>query len=138
MVTTTTHEVQTSGQGDAKDITSIVTKELAKSNLREGIATVAVVGSTAGVTTVEFEDGAVSDMAAMFERIAPRQGEYKHHLKWGDDNGSSHLRAALLGPSVTLPFNDSKLRIGTWQQIVVVEFDTQARRRQIVVQLMGE
>ena len=97
-----------------------------------------MVGSTAGVTTIEFEPGAVADLNGLFERLAPRNAEYRHHLRWGDDNGSSHVRAALLGPSVTVPFVDGELRLGTWQQVMLLEFDTQPRRRELVVQMIGE
>lgn len=138
MVSTHTHTVSTTGQGDAHDLTAVVTNALATSGLRAGIVTVAVVGSTAGITTIEFEPGAVQDLNAVFERLAPRQGEYAHHLRWGDDNGSSHVRAALLGPSVTIPFVDGRLRLGQWQQMALVEFDTGPRRREVVIQLIGE
>jgi secondary thiamine-phosphate synthase enzyme len=138
MVVTTTHEVATKGQGDAHDVTTAVGRAVAASGVQAGIATVFVVGSTAGVTTIEFEPGAVHDLDRAFERLAPRHGEYRHHLRWGDDNGSSHVRAALLGPSVTVPFRDGKLLLGTWQQIVVVEFDTRPRRRELVVQITGD
>ena len=97
-----------------------------------------VVGSTAGVTTIEFEPGAVHDLNALFERCAPRDGDYRHHLRWGDDNGSSHVRAALLGPSVVVPFEDGKLLLGTWQQIALFEFDTRPRQREIVMQIVGD
>ena len=102
------------------------------------MATVFVVGSTAGITTIEFEPGAVADLNRVFESLAPRDGEYRHHLRWGDDNGSSHARASLLGPSVAVPFADGALLLGQWQQIALFEFDTRARRREIVVQLVGE
>ena len=92
----------------------------------------------AGISTIEFEPGAVSDLNALLERLAPRHAEYRHHLRWGDDNGSSHVRAALVGPSITVPFVDRALCLGTWQQIVLLEFDTQARRRELVVQILGE
>ena len=100
--------------------------------------TVFVTGSTAALTTIEFEPGAVADFNRLFEQLAPRRGEYRHHLRWGDDNGSSHVRAALLGPSLTIPFVDGALTLGTWQQIMVIEFDTRVRRREIVVQMIGE
>jgi secondary thiamine-phosphate synthase enzyme len=99
---------------------------------------VSVVGSTAGVTTIEFEPGAVSDLNRVFEHLAPRHGDYRHHLRWGDDNGSSHVRAARLGPSLSVPFDDSRLLLGAWQQILLVEFDTRPRAREIVVQVLGE
>ena len=137
MVLTTTHEIRTKGQGDAHDLTPLVERTLAESALREGLATVSVIGSTAGLTTIEFEPGAVSDLGALFEELAPRQHDYRHHLRWGDDNGSSHVRAALLGPSISIPFTDGKLLLGTWQQIALFEFDTRPRQRQIAVQLLG-
>ena len=138
MVATHVHEIATTGQGDAHDITSTIARSVSQSRLRSGIATVFVVGSTAGVTTIEFEPGAVHDLNAVFESLAPRDADYRHHLRWGDDNGSSHARAALLGPSLTVPFKDGKLLLGTWQQIALFEFDTRPRRREIVVQVLGE
>jgi len=138
MVSTTTHEIRTKGQGDAHDLTGLVERALAHSDLREGLATVSVIGSTAGITTIEFESGAVSDLDALFERLAPRHADYRHHLRWHDDNGSSHVRAALLGPSVSIPFSGRKLALGTWQQIALFEFDTEPRQRQITVQLLGD
>ena len=110
MVQTVTHEARTSGQGDLQDLTEVVAAAVSGSGLSAGIVTVAVVGSTAGVTTIEFEPGAVADFGAMFERLAPRNGAYLHHERWGDDNGSSHVRAALLGPSLTLPFTDGRVQ----------------------------
>jgi secondary thiamine-phosphate synthase enzyme len=138
MVLTNIHEISTSGQGDAHDLTSAVARTLAKSELRNGIVTIFVVGSTVGITTIEFEPGAVHDLNEVFETLAPRDGEYRHHLRWGDDNGSSHARAALLGPSITVPFKDGKLLLGTWQQIALFEFDTRPRQREIVAQIVGE
>ena len=138
MVITRRHRVRTSGQGDAHDVTPLVRDELARSTLDAGLATVAVVGSTAAVTTIEFEPGAVADLNELFERLAPRRAEYRHHLQWGDDNGSSHVRAALLGPSVTIPFSEGTLHLGTWQQIMLLELDTRGRSRDVIVQLMGD
>jgi secondary thiamine-phosphate synthase enzyme len=138
MVETYTHHIQTSGQNDAKDVTKLVAGDLATSAVRAGIVTIAVIGSTAGMTTIEFEPGAVSDLNRVFAELAPRDGEYRHHLRWGDDNGSSHVRAALIGPSITIPIVDRSLCLGTWQQIVLLEFDTQSRRRELVVQIVGE
>jgi secondary thiamine-phosphate synthase enzyme len=131
-------EIATKGQGDAQDITRQVAATVDASDLRSGIATVFVVGSTAGITTIEFEPGAISDLNRVFEGLAPRSGEYQHHLRWGDDNGSSHVRAAMLGPSITVPIVDGALTLGTWQQIMLLEFDTSPRRREIVVQILGE
>ena len=126
------------GQDDARDITPQVASGVTASKMRVGVATVFVAGSTAGVTTIEFEPGAVADLNDVLEALAPRQGEYRHHLRWGDDNGSSHVRASLLGPSLTVPFADGALILGTWQQIMLLEFDTRPRKREIVVQIIGE
>ncbi|HKE84842.1 MAG TPA: secondary thiamine-phosphate synthase enzyme YjbQ [Vicinamibacterales bacterium] len=137
MVETTRHRIETQGQGDVQDVTSLVSRVIRKSSMTAGLATIAVVGSTAGVTTIEFEPGAVADLNRVWEQLAPRDGEYQHHLRWGDDNGSSHVRAAMLGPSLSIPFDDGRLCVGTWQQIVLIEFDTRGRTREIVVQLIG-
>ena len=138
MVVTRRNEVATRGQGDAHDVTDLVASAVAASTLTAGIATVFVVGSTAALTTIEFEPGAVADLNRLFEALAPRAGEYRHHLRWGDDNGSSHVRAALLGPSLTVPFAERTLALGAWQQIMLLEMDTRPRRREIVVQIVGE
>jgi len=138
MVKTTTTTVRTKGQNDAHDVTRLVASVIADSGLDDGLATVSVVGSTAGVTTIEFESGAISDLNAVFETLAPRHGDYRHHLRWGDDNGSSHVRAALLGSSLSIPFTGGRLCLGTWQQIMLLEFDTRSRERELVVQLIGE
>jgi secondary thiamine-phosphate synthase enzyme len=100
--------------------------------------TLFVVGSTAALTTIEYEDGAVNDLSRAIDRIAPREMEYEHHLRWGDDNGHSHVRAALLGPSLNVPFVGGRLTLGTWQQIILIDFDTRPRQREIVAQIMGE
>jgi len=138
MVATHTLQISTKGQGDAHDLTRAVARAVAESGIQDGIVTVFVSGSTAGVTTIEFEPGALHDLNAVFEELAPRGGEYRHHLRWGDDNGSSHVRAALLGPSVTVPFKGGALLLGQWQQIAVLEFDTRPRSREIVIQIVGE
>ncbi len=138
MVTTETLRVRTSGQGDVRDLTAEVTHSVSSARLRSGLVTVFVAGSTAGITTIECEPGAVSDLDEVFERIAPRQADYAHHLRWGDANGSSHVRAAMLGPSVTIPVVGGRLVLGTWQQVVLVEFDVDARDREVIVQMMGE
>lgn len=138
MVATSSIEVKTRGQGDVRDLTAAVADAIRGSGLDAGLATVFVAGSTAAVTTMEFEPGAVKDLGALFERLAPRDAPYQHHLTWGDDNGSSHARASLVGPSVSIPFEDGKLLLGTWQQIVLLEFDTRPRSREVVIQLLGE
>jgi len=137
MVELTMHQVETTGQGDVRDLTVMVARVLHASTLTSGLATIAVIGSTAGITTIEFEPGAVADLNTVWEQLAPRNGTYQHHLRWGDDNGSSHVRAAMLGPSISLPFEAGRLLVGTWQQVVLVEFDTRPRSREVAVQLMG-
>jgi secondary thiamine-phosphate synthase enzyme len=138
MVATQNFQISTKGQGDVRDVTRQVADAVSRSGMRSGIVTVFVVGSTAGMTTIEFEAGAIDDLNAVFEQIAPREGEYRHHLRWGDDNGSSHVRAAIAGPSLTVPFVDGAMALGTWQQIVLLEFDTRARSREVVVQIIGQ
>jgi secondary thiamine-phosphate synthase enzyme len=131
-------ELQTRGHCDVKDVTSALRDVLTKSEIQEGQAMVFVAGSTAGVTTVEFEPGLVKDLAEFFQKIIPEGPAYHHHDTWGDDNGSSHVRAALLKPSLTIPFVKGELLLGTWQQVVVIDFDTRARRRTVIFQIAGE
>ncbi len=138
MVATIDREVRTRGQGDARDITAEVAAAVSRAGLRAGLATVFVTGSTAGITTIEYEPGVVADLDAVLERVAPRAADYRHHLRWGDDNGSSHVRAGLVGPSLSIPFRDGTLVLGTWQQIVLLEFDTRPRTRHYVIQVLGE
>ena len=137
-ISTHRHTLTTRGQGDIQDITGAVSRAVSASELTSGVVTVIVIGSTAALTTIEFEPGAVADFNRLFDDLAPRDAEYDHHQRWGDDNGSSHVRAALLGPSLTIPFVDEALALGTWQQIVLVEFDTRGRKREIVMQVVGE
>ncbi|MEE3203290.1 MAG: secondary thiamine-phosphate synthase enzyme YjbQ [Acidobacteriota bacterium] len=138
MVHTVANDVETTGQGDIRDISASARQAVSDSGFSVGIVTVVVVGSTAGITTIEYEPGAVADFNRLLEQLAPRDGAYQHHERWGDDNGSSHVRAALIGPSLTVPFTHSTLQLGTWQQIVLVECDTRPRRRQVIVQIIGE
>src|SRR4051794_37641230 len=138
MVRSHNFSIGTRGQGDAHDITPQIADAIARAGIRNGIATIFVVGSTAGITTIEFEPGAVADVNALFDELAPRDADYRHHQRWGDDNGSSHVRAALLGPSITVPLIDGSLALGTWQQIMLLEFDTRARQREVLVQILGE
>ncbi|MBI2931072.1 MAG: YjbQ family protein [Planctomycetes bacterium] len=137
-VATDTIKLSTRGHTDIHDITAAVQSALERSRLKNGIVTVFTVGSTAGITTVEYEPGLVSDLQRMFEEIAPSNRPYKHHERWGDDNGHSHVRASLLGPSITVPFTNGRLTLGTWQQIVLIDFDTRAREREIVLQMIGD
>jgi secondary thiamine-phosphate synthase enzyme len=138
MIRTVEHSVRTKGHCDVHDLTPALQQALAATGLGEGQALVFVVGSTAGVTTVELEPGLVRDLNAFFETIIPEQRDYFHHATWGDDNGASHLRAALLKPSLTIPFRDGRLLTGTWQQVVLIDFDTRPRQRSIVFQFSGE
>lgn len=138
MVITKKIEIGTRGDGHTLNITPQVEAAIRESKLKSGVAVLFAVGSTVGLTTIEYESGAVADLGRLFERLAPRDAEYQHELRWHDDNGHSHIRAALLGPSLSVPFVDGRLTLGTWQQVVLVDFDTRPRQREIVVQLMGE
>jgi secondary thiamine-phosphate synthase enzyme len=137
-ILTATVAVSTRGGSQMVDLTPRVQAVLDEHRYREGRALVFVSGSTAGITTVEFEPGLQQDLPAAFERLAPRDMRYAHEQTWHDDNGHSHVRASLLGPSLVVPFADGRLLLGTWQQIVLIDFDTRPRRREIVVQLSGE
>ncbi len=130
--------LSTRGNGDTIDLTPGVERAIAEASVAHGIVTLFVVGSTAALTTIEYEDGAVGDLGRAIERLAPRDMEYEHHLRWGDDNGHSHVRAALLGPSLSVPFVGGKLTLGTWQQIILIDFDTRPRQREVVAQIIGE
>ena len=137
-VTTENISLKTKGEGDTRDITGEVASVVQKSALQNGIVTVFVPGSTGGVTTIEYEPGAVTDLGDVFEKIAPRHACYKHNETWGDGNGYAHVRAAVIGPSITVPFKEKKLMLGTWQQIIFLDFDNRSRSRTIIVQLIGE
>ena len=130
--------LQTEGHCDIVDITSRVVKEVAGSDVSNGTVTLFVVGSTAGVTTIEFESGLIDDFKNMWERIIPRSITYNHNRAWGDGNGHSHIRASTLGPSITIPFSNKVLSLGTWQQIVLIDFDNRSRSREIALQIIGE
>jgi len=138
MVITSRISLQTEGNGDAVDITSRIQKEIDANDINSGIVTVFVSGSTAGLTTIEYEPGVVSDFSEMFERIIPKGMKYEHDRAWGDGNGHSHVRASLLGPSLVVPFVDKRLILGTWQQIILLDFDNRPRSRQVILQTMGE
>ena len=130
--------VKSKGETDILDISSKVASVVAKSGIKTGMAQVFVIGSTAAITTIEYEPGLKEDLPAALERIAPKNAEYKHHLRWGDYNGHSHVRASILGPSLTVPVRDGEPVLGTWQQIILVELDVRPRTRRIVVTVMGE
>lgn len=138
MVASQRFTVITRGNTDIVDVTPRVAQIAGSAGLNQGVVTVFVIGSTAGITTLEYEPGLVADMRQMFERLAPQTAQYQHNLRWGDDNGHSHLRASLLGPTLVVPLVDGQLLLGTWQQIVLIDFDVRPRTREIVVQITGE
>jgi len=130
--------VKTKGEIDIIDLTDKIEKIVQNSGLNKGIATIFVPGSTGALTTIEYEPGLLQDFPAALERIAGRDISYEHEKRWHDGNGHSHVRASLLGPSLTVPFNDAKLILGTWQQIVFIELDVRSRSRNLVLQIIGE
>lgn len=138
MVITRQIALQTKGNGDIVDITGEVAEAVSASGVRSGTVTVFIAGSTAGITTVEYEPGLIADLRKLWERIAPSGIEYEHNERWHDGNGHSHVRASLLGASLTVPFENRGLILGTWQQIIVVDFDNRARLRQVILQIIGE
>ena len=139
MVKTKKIKVRTAGNCAIVDITNQVSGFVAESTINEGTVTIFNVGSTAGITTTEYEPGLVNcDIAAAFEKIAPQNARYEHEETWHDDNGHSHVRASVLGPSLSVPVVDGQMTLGTWQQIILVDFDTRPRTRTIVCQIIGE
>lgn len=130
--------VSTVGNNDMLDITGSVEQTILESGIVNGIATVFVVGSTAAITTIEFEPGLKQDMATLLERLIPRDAAYAHEARWHDDNGHSHLRASLIGPSITVPIVNGRMTLGAWQQIILLDFDTRPRTRTVHVQILGE
>lgn len=138
MIITKEIRLDTQGHTDIVDITSNVARAVGETGLRAGIVTIFCPGSTGGLTTIEYESGVVSDLQEILEEIIPTDRDYQHHRRWGDYNGSSHLRSALIGPSLTVPFVDGTLTLGTWQQIVFLDFDMRPRSRRLVVQILGE
>jgi len=129
--------IPTSGHDHILDLTSAVQELLEKSGIQEGQATVFTPGATASVTTIEFESGLLKDISTLLEELIPFKRQWEHNQTWGDGNGGSHLRAALLGPSLTVPVVAGRLTLGTWQQIVVIDHDTHARQRKVILQVMG-
>lgn len=138
MVVTKKISLQTKGNCDIIDITPQVEQQVAEADINNGTATLFVAGSTAGISTIEFESGLLSDFQSMWERNIPQNIPYNHDRRWGDGNGYSHVRASLLGASLVIPLNDKRLTLGTWQQIVLVDFDNRPRSRQIILQIMGD
>jgi secondary thiamine-phosphate synthase enzyme len=138
MVITKSLTLQTRGNADAHDLTPGVARAVAESGLGSGTVTLFCPGSTSGLTTIEFEPGAVGDLRQVLDEVVPPDRYYRHNERWGDNNGHSHVRSALVGPSLTVPFVEGRLTLGTWQQIIYLDFDIRPRRREIVAQIMGE
>jgi len=130
--------IRTRGEGDILDLTDAVADAVAETKLKNGIATVFVPGSTGALTTVEYEPGLLKDLPDMLERVAPKGLMYEHEKRWHDGNGHSHVRASLIGPSLTVPFVNGRLTLGTWQQIVFLELDVHSRSRNLIIQIIGE
>ena len=137
-VITKTEEISTKNGTDIVDITGMVNQHLAQSGIQSGAMILFVPGSTGALTTIEYESGVIQDLADAIERLIPREIPYAHDQRWGDGNGHSHVRAALLGPSLHIPVVDGRLSLGTWQQVVLINFDNRARRRRLIIQIMGE
>lgn len=137
-VKTTSISLNTQGNADIHDITGQVARSVLQSGLKNGTVTIFCPSSTSALTTIEYESGAISDLRRLFDEIIPQERVYAHNERWHDGNGHSHVRAALLGPSLTIPFVDGQLTLGTWQQIIYLDFDNRARQRQLIVQLIGE
>lgn len=138
MVQTLSLDLQSRGNADIIDITEGVTRAIREVGLRSGIVTIFCPSSTSALTTIEYESGCLTDLRRLFDEILPANREYAHNARWGDGNGHSHARAALLGPSLTIPFVEGRLTLGTWQQIVYADFDNRPRKRSLVVQVIGE
>lgn len=137
-VKTETINLNTQGNADIQDITDQVSRAVQDSGLIDGVVTVFTASSTSGLTTIEYESGCVSDLRRLFDEMVDPARHYAHNARWGDGNGHSHVRAALLGASFSVPFVNRRLTLGTWQQIIFIDFDNRQRRRELVVQIMGE
>ena len=138
MIKTLSLALTTRGNADVHDITDAVQDAIQKSGMKAGTVTLFCPSATSALTTIEYESGCISDLRRLFDEIVPPEREYAHNARWGDGNGHSHVRAALLGASLAVPFADGRLLLGTWQQIIHVDFDTRPRQRQVVAQVMGE
>ncbi len=137
IVWNTTVELRTRGFNDFQDITPELRAAVSESKVKEGLLTVINPGSTGAITTIEFESGALDDLRRALDAIAPMDAEYEHNLRWGDGNGFSHVRAALMKPSLSVPIVNGSLSLGTWQQVVFLDFDNKSRTRRLVAQIMG-
>ncbi|UCB44883.1 MAG: YjbQ family protein [Spirochaetota bacterium] len=133
-----TFQVETRGETHIIDITSRIKKIVKQSTLTSGIVNIALTGSTAGISTIEYEDGLIEDLKTAYEVIAPRHADYIHNQRWGDGNGYAHIRATITGQSTTIPFHDKSLQLGTWQQIILIDFDNRPRVREVIVHMVGE
>lgn len=138
MVKTRTLSLSTHGNGECQDITSRLARTTSECGIAQGTVTVFCPSATSALTTIEFEAGAIADLQRLFDELAPPQKEYAHNRRWGDGNGHSHIRAALLGASLTIPVIDGELALGTWQQVVHVDFDVRPRQRELILQVMGD
>jgi secondary thiamine-phosphate synthase enzyme len=137
-VKTMSIQVSTRGNADIVDITDLVAKVVFESGVNDGVATIFTPSSTSGLTTIEYESGCLSDLRRLFDEIVDPERHYSHNARWGDGNGHSHVRAALIGASFTVPVVDKQLTLGTWQQIILIDFDNRSRKRDLVIQLVGE
>jgi len=131
-------QVSTRGNADIVDITDLVAKVVFESGVNDGVATIFTPSSTSGLTTIEYESGCLSDLRRLFDEIVDPERHYSHNARWGDGNGHSHVRAALIGASFTVPVVDKRLTLGTWQQIILIDFDNRSRKRDLVIQIVGE
>jgi len=137
-VKTTAIQVNTRGNADMLNVTDQVAKAVMESGMKDGVVTIFTPSSTSGLTTIEYESGCLSDLRRLFDEIIDPERHFAHNARWGDGNGHSHVRAALIGASFTVPFVDKRLTLGTWQQIILIDFDNRSRRRELVVQMLGE
>lgn len=131
-------QISTQGWNDVHDVTEQVISALHSAGIQNGIATVFIPGSTAGITTIEFEDGVVEDLKSAISRLVPEKIHYNHDARWGDGNGFAHVRASLIGPSISVPVVKGTLQLGTWQQVVVIDFDNRPRKRKICISIVGD
>lgn len=138
MIITQEIRLNTRGDCDMHDITQQVADAVQGSGLASGVVTIFTPSSTSGLTTIEYESGALADLERLLDETVPADRDYRHNLRWGDGNGHSHVRAALIGPSLTVPFVERRLTLGTWQQLIFMDFDNRARSRRLVVQIMGQ
>lgn len=138
MINSSKISLETKGDTDIIDITAEISDTVSKSGIKNGSAVIFVPGATAGITTIEYEPGLIQDLKDFFEKTASKKASYHHNTKWGDGNGYAHIRASLLGPGLSVPIIDKQLKLGTWQQIILIDFDNRPRKREVIVQIIGE